>query len=567
MSDDKYKVVFSKAYLHQHEGELVEAIRLYKEFLDQEPENIEALHFLGLAYAQSGEMELALNYLEQVANLDPNNPSVQNNIGNIYKKQGELEKAANQYRKAILLNSEYAQAHHNLATIAEAQNDFLEALQHYRAAIHAEPDFTIAHFSLGILLLKNNKLDAAEIQFQNVIRLCPEYIQAYFYLGVLSLEKNQLAEAKKFFQETINLNPEYVDALVNLGVIALKEKEGQQAVDYFTRALALDNDHIDARNNLAATFMHHDRFENALMHYDVLVKKDPNNKEYLYNSGVAQMALGHLKEAIKCFETLLQNYPEHFESLNNLAAIYIRLEDKDKAKNLLKKAVTINPSDPTSTHMLHALQGDQTHKSTCPEYAKNLFNNYATYYEQHMEQGLKYGLPNRTEKLLQYFKIAKVDYALDLGCGTGLSGVVLDNYCNYLVGVDIAEKMLNQARDKKIYDELVESDLSSFLTQDKRQYGLIIALDVFPYFGRLDELFKLIVSRMLLKGYLIFTNEISETEDWHLQITARFSHNPNYIKKLCENYGLSLIHQEEVVARQQKGEGLKENLFIFQKLK
>lgn len=452
-----------------------------------------------------------------------------------------------------------------MATLYAARNEYLKALHHYRLAVHAEPDFAAAHFNLGLLLLQHKELTAAKTQFKNVLALHQDHLEARFYLGVLNLEENLLDEAEQAFQEVLQQDNQHVEALTNLGVIALKRDKGQLAVDFFTKALAFDNEHMEARNNLAATFMHHDRFENALMHYDVLLQKDPKNCEYLYNSGVAQMALGHLSEAITHFEAILEQDPKHFAALNNLAAIYIRLEDKDRAKALLELAVAANPHDLASRHMLNALSNNELNPKASPEYAANLFNNYALYYDQHMTGPLAYTLPQHIAEMIHQLGRKKIDHALDLGCGTGLSGEVMRKISNHLTGVDLAAKMLAQAKNKFIYDELVEAELLQFLKQTEQQYGLIVAADVLPYFGELDSFFAAVSQRLTTGGYLICTVEISDDKPYLLQPTARFCHKPEYIHIVSHKYALNVIKQEKVRARQQDQQALEEMLFVIQK--
>lgn len=553
--------LFKQAFELHRKGQFSEAIKGYEQLLSSNPNHSKALHFLGLAHAQQGEMARAIDLMEQALSLDPKEASLHNNLANAYKNSQQLEKAIQHYQTAIQLVPDYAQAHHNLAAVYAGQNHYKQALHHYREAVHAEPDFVAAHFNLGLLLLKNNQLAAAKLQFNNVLTLNPGNLDAEFYLGLLDLEANQLGEAKTHFQNVIAQDNNQVEALTNLGVIALKQDQAQLAIDYFTKALAINNEHIEARNNLAATFMHHDRFENALMHYDVLLQTDPKNIEYLYNSGVAQMALGHLSEAMLHFEQLLNQDEHHFAALNNLAAIYIRLEDKEKARHLLTRALAANPKDEASRHMLNALTGNQVKTQTSPDYAMNLFNNYALYYDQHMQNFLHYSLPQHIAQLIHQLNLFQIAQAIDLGCGTGLTGVVLREICQHLTGVDIAAKMLAQAKNKDIYDHLFEADLLSFLKKDKRHYGLMVAADVLPYIGDLEPLFAAIAERLTEKGTFIFTTEISEKESWQLQATARFNHHPDYINELCKSHGLQLIHQEKVTARTQDQQALSVMLF------
>lgn len=556
--------LFDKAHQLQTESHFQEAIKLYEEVLSQEPKHQDSLHFLGLTYAQMGHIEQALQYLLQANEIKPE-AHLLNNLANAYKKNKQIDQAISHYLKAIDLKPDYAQAHNNLANLYAQQNKYKEALHHYIKATHAAPDFSSAHFNLGLLLLKNNELDAAKTQFSNVLALNPEATEALFYLGLLQLETNSLEEAEQSFLEVISYNSEHVQALVNLGVIALKKEQNQVAVDYFTKALALDNEELDARNNLAATFMHYDRFENALMHYDVLLNKEPNNIEYLYNSGVAQMALGHLNEATLFFDQIIQLEPNHAPSLNNLAAIYLKLDMRETSRDYLQRALTVNPADVISRHMLNAITGVNKADST-PEYAHNLFNNYALYYDQHMQGQLKYSVPGHIGRILHELGLLSLGNVLDLGCGTGLTGVPLREAAKRLIGVDIAQKMLAHAKKKGIYDQLTQMDLIEFLKQTKELYDLITAADVLPYFGDLNDFMQLTSQHLTPQGYFIFTTEINTNTPWQLESSARFSHQPDYIKELAQNHSLKLIKQEQIPARIQNQLPLDVMLYVAQKM-
>ena len=593
------EALFTKAQELQHVGQLQQAIGYYEQLLVLLPHHLDALRFIALAYAQMNDMYNASLYLSRALELEPTDPRLHNNLGNVYKKLHADDKAIHHYQKALEFDPEYAQAHHNIATLYALQDEFQKALNHYRLAIHAQPDFLEAHYHLGLLLLKNNRLEAAYKQFNNVLALKPDHLEAQFYIGILELEANALEKAEQAFQKVLMINAEHVEALVNLGVIALKNEQGQLAIDYFTQALALDNHHIEARNNLAATFIHHDRFENALMHYDVLLQSDPNHIEYLYNTGVAQMSLGHLQEAIVLFEKIVALQEDHFAALNNLAAIHMRLGQRDQAILLLKRALIANPKDDASQFMLNALTGQKQKTEASATYVSNLFNHYALNYEQHVQGTLNYALPHAIGRVLHQLNITHAKKAIDLGCGTGLSGVVLRELSGHLTGVDLSAKMLAQAKSKGIYDALEEADLITFLKQNiterplptsrglsagssdnqrvldpadkprdvgvvnrqeplqpNRVYDLAVAADVLPYLGELSTLFKLINQHLTPSGVFIFTHEISETDPWQLQESARFSHHPDYIKALCAEQHLQILHEEKVVARQQNGQAL-----------
>ncbi len=398
-------------------------------------------------------------------------------------------------------------------------------------------------------------------------------IERAFYQGVIALLQEDLEGAEETFLEVLSLEAAHTDARTNLGVIALKRGQNQQAITYFSEALGFDEHHENARNNLAATFIHHNRFENARTHYAVLLKDHPDNPEYLYNSGVAEMALGHLNEAKKHFESVLKHNEKHGASLTNLASIASRLNQTTDAIHYLERAKAANPEDTSSAFMLDALTEAAPMREASHEYARNLFDNYALNYEKHMLEALKYNVPKRmAEQLHQLIPNSnlttpehplQVAYALDLGCGTGLSGIVLREQSLHLTGVDLSPNMLLEAKQKGIYDELIESDIISFLNGYINKFSIIAAADVLPYLGELETLFQQAKQALIPDGLFLFTTEISDTTDWVLQKTARFSHHPDYVAKLAKQYNFTILKQQAFVARKHHDEDLSVILYIL----
>ena len=86
------------------------------------------------------------------------------------------------------------------------------------------------------------------------------------------------------------------------------------------------------------------------------------------------------------------------------------------------------------------------------------------------------------------------DNILDVGCGTGLCGALLSPYARRLVGVDLSDRMLDQARERNIYDELVKGELTAYLDGCRDAYDVIEpelyrfpAVDPRTFRARVDE--------------------------------------------------------------------------------
>lgn len=368
-----------------------------------------------------------------------------------------------------------------------------------------------------------------------------------FAQGIEALMQEKLDEAEYHFSNLVEDYPNIVEAIVNLGVIALKRNQGQDAITYFTNALCLNPKHIFARHNIAATFIHYDRFENALVHYRLLLEQIPKDVECLYHAGLCEMALGHLEEAQTYFKRVLEENPEHIAALTNIAAIYHRLEKRTKAYTYLEKAIAIAPEDTNIQHMLDAFGGGKVEAPTRPPYALHLFNNYASFYEGHMQNTLHYALPEYLQARID--TLPQFEHVLDLGCGTGLIGRVIAPIAKHITGIDIAPKMIEEAHKKNIYQELIIGDISDFLAKTNAQYDCITAMDVFPYIGDLEPIFKSMTQKLETHGYILFSTEINAFSTWKLETTGRFSHAPQYIEKLADSYSLEIIEKQKITGR------------------
>ena len=102
---------------------------------------------------------------------------------------------------------------------------------------------------------------------------------------------------------------------------------------------------------------------------------------------------------------------------------------------------------------------------------------------------------------------------LDLGCGTGLLAVaVADLLAGPIIGVDLSGGMLIEAARRTLYAELHRLDIEDFLARETRQFGLVMAGDVLPYFGDLGPVFRAVAGRLLPMGCFMLSLEALPAE-------------------------------------------------------
>ncbi len=74
-----------------------------------------------------------------------------------------------------------------------------------------------------------------------------------------------------------------------------------------------------------------------------------------------------------------------------------------------------------------------------------------------------------------------------MGCGTGLCGPLIRGYARRLIGIDLSSGMLTQAKEKQLYDELWQVELTEYLRDQVEAFDVIVSADTLVYFGALER--------------------------------------------------------------------------------
>ena len=132
-----------------------------------------------------------------------------------------------------------------------------------------------------------------------------------------------------------------------------------------------------------------------------------------------------------------------------------------------------------------------------PDEAKTLYRDWAVSYDQQLEQGLHYIAPACIAQILGNVLEDRTALILDIGCGTGLVGTCLVGHGYSVIdGLDFSAEMLNQARNKRVYQTLIQGDLNTVLDIPDQTYDAGISCGTFTH-GHvgpepLDDIFRIL---------------------------------------------------------------------------
>jgi predicted TPR repeat methyltransferase len=196
-----------RAQQAHREGRLDEAERAYRSVLDDDPDDGDALHFLGLLMHQRGDDASCVTLIRRAIDAMPSSPHPLNNLGNVFVQAGRLDEAIEAFRSCLAIEPEHARAHNNLGTVLARQGQIPDAETEYRLAIAAEPDLVEAYTNLSNLLRSQGRThEAATIASLAIIR-DPRHARSWRLLGAAHETVGDMEKAADVYREWIAADP------------------------------------------------------------------------------------------------------------------------------------------------------------------------------------------------------------------------------------------------------------------------------------------------------------------------------------------------------------------------
>lgn len=403
---------------------------------------------------------------------------------------------------------------------------------------------------------------------QAALRQDPNNPDLYNTLGCVYYRQGRLNDAIPVFEKAIRLGPQSWEAHFNLANCFIKRDQLDQAISHYITALDLNPEHPDIQVNLAMTYVSEGNFSDALPWLEKSAARDPKFAELQGHLAQAYLELGKSELAKAQYVKANKLDPNRSEWQHNLAVLYLRDNQQELAIEHFTRSLQLNPNNPTAEHMLKALQQDTQYNSP-RQYVKDLFDQYASYYNKHVTDTLEYKVPSLLRQAVgEQLKIHTTQQRiLDVGCGTGLCGVYFRDLAVYLAGVDLSYEMLQHALSSQAYDSLCCADITQNIPGAGLEYfNIVIAADVFVYIGELQKIFRLIHSALSNGGLFAFSVEQTSIKQIQLQKSGRFAHSSDYIHQQCTKNGFKTLSNNEVVLRKAEEQEIIGEIFVIQKI-
>jgi tetratricopeptide (TPR) repeat protein len=122
---------------------------------------------------QAGRLDEAVDLYKQVIDEDPESKLAWYNLGLIHQTRGVANLAETEYRRALVIDPNFVPALFNLAIVRTGRGDLAEAIGLYRHVTELQPDYAAAHLNLGFALVQAGDEKEGQAELDEAVQLDP----------------------------------------------------------------------------------------------------------------------------------------------------------------------------------------------------------------------------------------------------------------------------------------------------------------------------------------------------------------------------------------------------------
>jgi predicted TPR repeat methyltransferase len=181
-----------------------EAEPLFLRILEGDPNQADALHFMGVLRHTQGRTDEAVALIRHSLRVLPDNASAWNNLGNVLLLAGRLEESVEIYERAVKhadSDNEAVLALNNLCTLHRKIGSMSRSERSAREALERDPKFGDAWYNLSLTLIKMGRIHDGLLAHSKAVALWPESLQPRHEVVRSLMLLGELERARKLLTE------------------------------------------------------------------------------------------------------------------------------------------------------------------------------------------------------------------------------------------------------------------------------------------------------------------------------------------------------------------------------
>ena len=326
-----------------------------------------------------GKSDAAVSLFRNAVNDDPENALAHYALGSALNETGDPASAENEWRQAARLRPSMLEAQRALAQVAAVRHDDGLLSDTSEQIIENDPQAPDGYIFRGMAEADRKDWEKAEGDFHQAIRITPDKPEGFVSMGDLRLAQGRFQEAEQSYEKALDLEPNSSDAMRGLigcytatnhasrgmARIEAQIKKAPQNSDYYAMLGEFQlnrNDYADAeaslrkainlnKNNVTAFVLlgrvelHDGSIEKAIATSYEWIRENPTDATAYVLTGALEEQRGDWRKGQELYNKALQLQPASAIAENNLA--YSLLENGGNADVALSLAQSAHAQAPT----------------------------------------------------------------------------------------------------------------------------------------------------------------------------------------------------------------------------
>jgi tetratricopeptide (TPR) repeat protein len=252
---------------------------------------------MGLACFQSMQYDEAENEFKNVLHGDPEDTEALFYLGMIEHMRGN-DGTAKDYFEMALEKDRRVSILSNIGYLLIRMKHFEDAIGLLEEAHRLEPDNMKVNLNLGIARYNTGEVEAAVRHFEHSMGISDDLIIPYIYLALISVKKNDVKAAMDLLSRAAERFPKTAAFKNNLAVLYEISDDADTAEDLYLQALALQPGDNVLLKNIADLYYRLGLYGGALDYFERIPESD-RGAETLVRMGHVYLLMGNGSSALE----------------------------------------------------------------------------------------------------------------------------------------------------------------------------------------------------------------------------------------------------------------------------
>lgn len=335
------RMEFANFLLRNNDGERAQTV--VEAILAQRPNYIPAMNMLLQLRVNAQDWASAENIAKEIEKISGNKSFTGEVLGTLYQAQNKLDLSIDAYKAALEISPNSTSTMRKLVQTYLRAGRRDEAKSFLQTVLKASGSNLVAQIMLGQIAVAESQWDVAEKQFRSAIDGNPANAAGYLSMMNLHQQRKNDTAAIAALKEGLSAIPGDVSLSVALAGIHERRKEIDEAIKIYERVVAENPGANVAVNNLASLISDHRTDRESLTKALRLADRYRNSQipHFRDTLGWINHRLGQHSRAIRMLEGVVKDSPNTPTFRYHLGMAYLAVENNDRAKAELEKAISL----------------------------------------------------------------------------------------------------------------------------------------------------------------------------------------------------------------------------------